>query len=186
MDVPGYALITGAASGIGKACALTFARDGAAGIALLDLDQEALHAVKAEINDQQSKAALSQIRILVYKLDVTSEEDVNEVVNEVAWEFGRLDYVVNAAGIAKKHEGGAAFAETEDWHRVINVNLNGTFFVLRAAAKIMLKQDPILSSIDGRPLHREFWLDPWCCCCAHVDGLHCFEARCSWPDQDGI
>lgn len=53
-----------------------------------------------------------------------------------------------------KHPGGAAFAETSDWQRILHVNLNGTFFVLRAAAKIMLKQEPILSVIDGRPLQR--------------------------------
>jgi NAD(P)-dependent dehydrogenase (short-subunit alcohol dehydrogenase family) len=59
---------------------------------------------------------------------------------------------VNAAGIAIKHQEGAAFARTEDWQKVLDINLNGTFFVLRAAAQIMLKQDPILSDIDGRPI----------------------------------
>lgn len=70
------------------------------------------------------------------------------------FEFGRLDYVVNAAGVAMKHQGGAAFAHIEDWQRIIDINLTGTFFVLRAAAKIMLKQEPIMSTIDGRALQR--------------------------------
>lgn len=56
--------------------------------------------------------------------------------------------------MAFKHTGGAAFAETKDWQRVININLNGTFYMLKAAAKIMLKQQPIRSTIDGRELQR--------------------------------
>ncbi|KAJ6110544.1 hypothetical protein N7486_002779 [Penicillium sp. IBT 16267x] len=155
MDVPGIALITGAASGIGKACANAFAHDGASGLALLDINQEALDAVKAEIEEKQKqKGVTNPIRIEVFPTNIADEARVDEVVEEVAKVFGRIDYVVNAAGIAMKHTGGAAFCETSDWDRILNINLSGTFFVLRAAARIMLKQEPILSSIDGRPLQR--------------------------------
>lgn len=155
MDVPGIALITGAASGIGKACANAFTNDGASGLALLDINQEALEAVKAEIEEKQKqKGVANPIRIEVFPTNIADETRVNEVVEEVAKKFGRIDYVVNAAGIAMKHQGGAAFCETSDWERILNINLSGTFFVLRAAARIMLKQEPILSSIDGRPLQR--------------------------------
>ena len=154
MDIPGFALVTGAASGIGRACAKTFIRDGAAGVALLDLNEEALHLVKAEIEAEVSQRGGRPIQLEVYPVNVTDEVRVDEVVKSAAAKFGRLDYVVNAAGIAFKHKGGAAFAETKDWQRVIDVNLNGTFFVLRAAAQIMLKQEPILSIIDGRPIQR--------------------------------
>ena len=151
MDVPGIALITGAASGIGRATALTFARDGCSGLALIDMNQQALESVKSEIDALKTP---KPVQVQTYALDVTNEQQVNDVVQQVAENFGRIDYVVNAAGIAKKHEGGAAFARTDDWQRVLDVNLNGTFFVLRAAAQIMLKQDPIKSTIDGRPLQR--------------------------------
>lgn len=154
MDVPGFALVTGAASGIGKACAQTFAREGSAGIALLDMNEESLNSVKAEIDAETIKRGGKPCIVEVYPLDVTNEALVDDVVNMAARKFGRLDYVVNAAGIAFKHQGGAAFAKTPDWQRVIDVNLNGTFFVFRSAAQIMLKQEPILSSIDGRPLQR--------------------------------
>ncbi|KAJ5206643.1 Glucose/ribitol dehydrogenase [Penicillium cf. griseofulvum] len=154
MDVSGIALITGAASGIGRACAKTFARDGASGIALLDLNPEALEAVKAEIEQQQRGQEPKLSQVIAYPINITDENHVNQVVQEVATTFGRLDYVVNAAGIAMKHTGGAAFCETSDWERILKVNLTGTFFVLRAAARIMLKQEHIRSSIDGRPLQR--------------------------------
>lgn len=155
MDVPGIALITGAASGIGRACALGFVKEGASGVALLDLSQDSLETVKSEIEEKQRELGHPKpCRIEIYPTNVADESRVNQVIEEVAQTFGRLDYVVNAAGIAMKHQGGAAFAETADWQRILDVNLTGTFFVLRAAARIMLKQEPILSSIDGRPLQR--------------------------------
>ncbi|KAL1618795.1 hypothetical protein SLS56_010398 [Neofusicoccum ribis] len=154
MDVPGFALITGAASGIGRACAKGFAAEGSAGIALLDINGEELAAVKAEIEDGTTKSGRKPCRVNTYTIDISNEEQVTQVVNKIAQEFGRLDYVVNAAGIAMKHEGGAAFVKTSDWQRIFDINLNGTFYVFRAAAQVMLEQEPILSSIDGRPLQR--------------------------------
>jgi NAD(P)-dependent dehydrogenase (short-subunit alcohol dehydrogenase family) len=149
MDVPGFAVITGAASGIGRACANGFAKEGSAGVALLDLNDEALQIVKSEI-----EAASPKCRVLTYAISVANEEQVIASVNDITAKFGRIDYAVNAAGLAMKHQGGAAFAKTEDWKRILNVNLDGSFFVLKAVAQIMLKQDYILSSVDGRPLQR--------------------------------
>jgi NAD(P)-dependent dehydrogenase (short-subunit alcohol dehydrogenase family) len=122
-------------------------------VALLDMNYDALVTVKAEI-EEQSRSLGKLCRVVAHTTDVTNEEQVNQIINGVARDFGRLDYVVNAAGIAIKHEGGAAFAQTKDWQRVMDINLTGTFLVLRAAARIMLAQEPILSSIDGRPLQR--------------------------------
>ncbi|ETS86381.1 hypothetical protein PFICI_00209 [Pestalotiopsis fici W106-1] len=155
MDVPGFALVTGAASGIGRACANTFARDGAAGVALFDVNPEALATVKAEIEAKQyTSSGGKPCRIVVHQVDVSKEDQVVQAVQAVAAEFGRLDYVANAAGIAVKHEGGAAFAHASDWQRILDINLTGSLFILKAAGQIMLKQEPILSSIDGRPVQK--------------------------------
>jgi len=155
MDVPGFAVITGSGSGIGRACAQTFARDGATGVALFDVNADGLAKTKALIEEKKYTSQRGEpCRVITFVVDVTDEARVNEAVNAVKQDFGRLDYVVNAAGVAFKHAGGAAFADSKDWHRVLDINLHGTFYILKAAAKIMLQQDPIISIIDGRPLQR--------------------------------
>ncbi|KAJ5114091.1 NAD(P)-binding protein [Penicillium angulare] len=155
MDVPGYVVITGAGSGIGRACALAFANEGAAGLALLDLNYDALSSVKSEIEAHIiTKNDPKTFQLKIYALNVADEDQVNKIVSEVAQTFGRIDYLVNAAGIAMKHKGGAAFVDTLDWKRIFDVNLHGSFYMLRATCKVMLNQEPILSSIDGRPLSR--------------------------------
>jgi NAD(P)-dependent dehydrogenase (short-subunit alcohol dehydrogenase family) len=155
MDVHGFAVITGAGSGIGRACAQTFARDGAAGVALLDIDADGLSETKRLI-DLKHHTSISgkPCRVITFALNVTDEVNVCETVDLIVKDFGRIDYCVNAAGVAYKHQGGAAFAETKEWQRVIDINLNGTFYMLKAVAKIMLDQEPIASTIDGRPLQR--------------------------------
>ncbi|KAK7894183.1 hypothetical protein LTR67_005941 [Exophiala xenobiotica] len=154
MDITGFALITGAASGIGKACALAFVKEGAAGVALFDVNAHALKEVQKQLEQEARSHAGKHCRILVHSVNVVDEDAVTQAVNATAKEFGRIDYVVNCAGISFKHAGGSAEAASSDWHRVLDVNLNGTFYVYRAAAKIMLRQEHLLSSVDQRPLQR--------------------------------
>lgn len=153
MDISGYALVTGAGSGIGRATAIEFARAGAKGIALFDLNGSSLDRLRTEL-ESLIQSGGKPCRILTKAVDVSNEDTVTLAVNEIADCFGRVDYVVNAAGIAFKHADGSAEAETKDWHRVMDINLNGTFYVYRAAAKLMLKQDYLVSTVDGRPLQR--------------------------------
>lgn len=63
--------------------------------------------------------------------------------------MGRIGHVVNSAGVVIIHEHGSAYAETKDWRRVLSVNRDGTFFVSRAAARVMLAEGPTCSGIDG-------------------------------------
>ena len=92
MDVPGYALITGAASGMGRETAKKFAQDGAAGVALLDLNSQALDAVQKEV---EPLSTIKGFKVVSHVLDVSDETAVDRVVDEVHKAFGRIDYVVN-------------------------------------------------------------------------------------------
>lgn len=124
------AVVTGAASGIGKEIALTFARAGAK-VALADLDSAGAHLAAAEINRQGGQA-------IALGVDVTDEPQVNGAVDSVVEAYGRLDVLVSNAGIqiiAPLED--LAFA---DWQRVLAVHLDGAFLSTRAALKQMYKQ----------------------------------------------
>src|SRR5215211_2065445 len=85
------ALVSGAASGIGRACALLLAAEGAA-VAVADLNDEGARSVAAEIEGLGGRAA-------TYRLDVTAEADWTAVVDTLLAQWGRLDVAVNSAGV---------------------------------------------------------------------------------------
>jgi NAD(P)-dependent dehydrogenase (short-subunit alcohol dehydrogenase family) len=115
------ALVTGAGSGIGKACAQVLAREGAA-VAVLDLREEGVAGTVEELT-----AADAQVMGLT--CDVADEDSVASAVADAVAQFGGLDTVVASAGITKPaHTHEMAFAE---WNEVLGVNLNGMFLTLR-------------------------------------------------------
>jgi 2-dehydro-3-deoxy-L-rhamnonate dehydrogenase (NAD+) len=122
------ALVTGAARGIGLAIACRLAADGAR-VALLDLDGAAAEAAAKKIGG-------SAIAIAA---DVTKAAEIDSAVNRVIDAWGRLDVLVNNAGIT-----GRSFPiwelSDEDWRRVIDADLTSVFLCCRAAVKVMLRQ----------------------------------------------
>lgn len=123
------AAVTGGGSGIGRACAIGLARLGAA-VAILDRDEAAGARVAGEIAAQRGKAE-------VHALDVTEEAAVERVLAAIADRHGRLDVLVNSAGIAIRKP--ALELPLADWDKVMDVNVTGTFLCARAAARHMTK-----------------------------------------------
>ncbi|KAF4420087.1 3-oxoacyl-acyl-carrier protein reductase [Fusarium austroafricanum] len=140
----GVALITGAASGIGRETALSFAREGCKRIVLVDRDVDKLKDTENTITE------LSQdVQVIAVPTDISKEEDITHLYNTTIEKFGRIDYVVNAAGVLsnnkRSHE-----SSVEEFDRINNVNYRGCWLSSRAAIQCMLKQDP-LPTHDGRP-----------------------------------
>jgi 3-oxoacyl-[acyl-carrier protein] reductase len=122
------ALVTGAARGIGQACAVALARDGA-DVALADL---------LPLEETGGRVRGQDRRILDLPLDVTDGEAVRHAVARVTRELGRLDIVVTGAGIVHRDP----LEETTEatWDRVVDVVLKGTFLVIQAAVPVMRAQ----------------------------------------------
>jgi NAD(P)-dependent dehydrogenase (short-subunit alcohol dehydrogenase family) len=123
------ALITGGGTGIGRACALAFAREGAK-IAVAGRRREPLEAVVHEIEGAGGKA-------LALTCDVTQTASVAAALSQSEQHFGRLDTIVNNAGAVVVAT--AEHTSDEDWQQVIATNLTGTFLVSRAALPLLRK-----------------------------------------------
>lgn len=125
------ALVTGAARGIGKAIALRFAEQGA-DVAFTDL----------EINEvaEQTLAELEAlgVKAKAYASNAASFEESHEVVKQIVEDFGRIDVLVNNAGITK--DGLMMRMSEAQWDAVINVNLKSAFNFVHAVTPIMAKQ----------------------------------------------
>lgn len=120
------AIITGGGSGIGKAIAILFARQGAT-ICIMDVDDNCT-TVTEHINDVDTKA-------FFYKCDISKQLEVSAVVQEIAQMHGRIDILVNNAGIA--HVGTVENTSGADFEKVINVNVKGTYNCLHAVIPFM-------------------------------------------------
>jgi 3-oxoacyl-[acyl-carrier protein] reductase len=124
-------LITGGNTGIGRAVALAYADEGAdVAIAWIAREPDALSLV-AEVEKRGRRA-------LAVRCDVSREADVTALVAAVLERFGRLDVLVNNAGIQKAQ----ALTDTtlEDWERMMAVHLRGAFLCCRAVAPVMMRQ----------------------------------------------
>lgn len=129
-------LITGGAAGIGKATALRFAEEGAR-VVICDLNEAAGQALAAELGPQAS----------YYRVNVADRQEVQAWVDEVLARYGRIDILINNAGILRdglfvRVKDGVLVKqmEEESWDAVIDVNLKGVFNCTQAVAPVMIRQ----------------------------------------------
>ena len=122
-------IVTGGARGIGRAIAQGFIREGAK-VALVDVDKEKLE-VLSETEKEKDK-------VIAVPCDITKSVEVKAMVDQVRNAFGRIDILVNNAGIIRR--GTIDTVTEEDWDRVIEVNLKGTFNCCKAVVEIMKSQ----------------------------------------------
>lgn len=123
------ALVTGASSGIGHATALELAREGAS-VALVGRREDRLTDLAAEISDAGGKA-------LVVPADITTAQAAAEAVERTVENLGRLDTLVNNAGLMLL--GPAPSADLNDWRRMIDINLMGLMYTAHAAVPHLVK-----------------------------------------------
>jgi len=123
------ALVTGSADGLGKATALMLAKGGA-DLVLCDLLGEKVEQTGKEIQALGRKS-------LAYRVDVTVRSEVERMVEDAIQRFGRIDLLVNNAGGPFTVPRDIEAVSDEDWHRVIHVNLTGTFVCCRAVVPVM-------------------------------------------------
>jgi 3-oxoacyl-[acyl-carrier protein] reductase len=124
------ALITGGARGIGAATALLFAREGAR-VGIVDLRKEGL-------KDVAARAEQEGLSLKTFIGDISRKEEVDHLIREFVEAFGRIDILINNAGVVIPRP---FFEKTaEDWEKTLSVNLIGLFLCCQAAAKFMLQQ----------------------------------------------
>lgn len=124
------ALVTGAASGIGKSVAQLYAQHGAA-VVLSDINETLGEQVTEEIRGEDGQAAF-------VKADVSSPADCERLVNETMAQYGRLDYACNNAGIGGEQNPTADYS-IENWQKVIAINLSGVFYGMKYQIPAMLQ-----------------------------------------------
>ncbi|MBN1504828.1 MAG: SDR family NAD(P)-dependent oxidoreductase, partial [Candidatus Eisenbacteria bacterium] len=123
-------VVTGGVQGIGRAIALCLARKGS-DVAVMDLKDEGVEDLLSELKALGGKA-------LFVKANVSSASDVERAAREILESFGKVDILINNAGITK--DGLVLRMDEKDWDAVIDVNLKGTFNCTKAFLREMLKR----------------------------------------------
>ena len=124
-------IITGSASGIGKATAKIFARDQAT-VICTDIDESSAQKISHEINESGGNS-------YAFGVDVTSRDAINHMVSEVVTKFGRIDFLFNSAGSILER---LPFLEISDdiWDKTFDLNVKGTFYTMQSVLPEMLKK----------------------------------------------
>jgi len=122
------AIVTGAASGIGRASALLYARNGAM-VVLADRDAEGSETARQEITGSSGAAIAAPV-------EISDSADCQRLVDRVVAEYGRIDILLHCAGICPRQ----SFLDMSDdeWRRVLSINLDGSFYITRSVGRSMV------------------------------------------------
>lgn len=124
------AIVTGAAKGIGAATAVKFGKEGAK-VAVCDIDMESIEKTVNAIKEIGGEA-------IGFKVDITKKEEIEEMVKTLMKKYGKIDVLVNNAGIISDAQ---LYKMTDDqFDKVININLKGTYLCTKAIVSIMREQ----------------------------------------------
>ncbi|KAL2824220.1 3-oxoacyl-reductase [Aspergillus cavernicola] len=148
--IDGVALVTGAASGIGRECALAYAAEGARGVIMADLN----HAAALETaRSSEALAIHPEYKALAIAVNVSDPASVEAMVQTAVQVFGRIDYNVNSAGVGVQTHLPVAEADLAEMNRFWQVNVMGTFHCIQAVTKVMKAQS--VATVNSRGRERE-------------------------------
>ncbi|KAL3459595.1 3-oxoacyl-reductase [Aspergillus heterothallicus] len=145
--IDGVAIVTGAGSGIGKACAVAYAAEGARGVVVADLDYNAALEAARECDSKSTNPNYASLAIAV---DVTDTTSVENMVQAAVERFGRIDYSVNSAGIGIRQHRPIGEIDLQEMDRFWQVNVVGTFNCVQAVTKAMKGQSIATTTVHGR------------------------------------
>jgi len=144
------AIITGAAQGVGKETSIRFLKEGAS-VLMADINFTKLKGLENEISE------FSQ-NFHMLKADISNLESISSVIDETLNKFGSMDFLVNNASVSLTKN--MMDLTVDDWDRILNINVKGTFFTMIKAAKEMIKNNrggcivnvSSIAGLNGRPL----------------------------------
>ena len=142
MNKSEVAIVTGGSRGIGRAIAVALGREGFDVVVNYNAAAQAAEEVKAEIETLGSRA-------LIVQADVSKADDRKRLVDETMGAFGRIDLLVNNAGVAPTVRADVLEASEESFDRLININLKGPYFLTQLVAKVMIASQGLTPKADG-------------------------------------
>lgn len=146
-------VVTGAASGIGQASAIRFAEEGG-NLALLDMNTAGLEKTAEQCRKHGGK-------VFTYACDVTNHEQVRAQIDKAAEDLGGFTVLAHIAGALRTYN--THEMAIEDWHRIININLHGTFYVNQAALKHLLanRRSVIVNMASTAAIGKHPWMSAY-------------------------
>ncbi|KAI1324120.1 oxidoreductase [Xylariaceae sp. FL0255] len=138
-QLDGIALVVGAGRGIGREAAFSLAEAGAKVVVFADMDD-----TTATTSSEESKehATNKDYKTAIFKMDARDEKSVQDMVDFVVGQFGRLDYAVNAAGVGSGVQVPLVETDIANFDRIMNFNVRANFVCVRAQVAAMRKQEP--------------------------------------------